>query len=106
MSQLYYYELTIRGVNTRQFDEVHKAVQSCVASPCIVDMRPTKTLDEAVFSGWTDVFSEGGTTREHGEFVTAIAKVAPGAKVETRWLYWEDIHWDAEHGVANDEDEE
>lgn len=69
--------------------------------------KPTAHTPQAAFSGWLYVDAPRTTPKEeHFDLRRAIREALPAAQIETRWLNWEPIVWDAVFGISFNEEAE
>lgn len=102
MSTLYYVEVDAENLDLAAFPAITTALKQHIHDRFVVEMHP----DEWGIASWSrymDVFGIR-TKAAHRELCKAIQDISPNAHVTTRWLDWEDISWDGQHGPSSVDD--
>lgn len=87
MTTRYYVEVDVDPVDPPRFVDLKLALKKAI-DELTWDMEPEEVSKLASGHGYTDVYTNGGTKREHAAIVAAVRKLLPGAHVATRWICW------------------
>lgn len=104
MTTRYYVEVDVDPVDPSRFVDL-KLVLKKMIDELTWDLEPDESSKLGMCHGYTDVYTNGGTKREHASIVGAVRALLPGVHVTTRWICWEALAFDAQHDTEEEEED-